>query len=167
MVAKISKGRGKTAFITDYLKSHPTANAKALKEAWSAAGNDGTVSVTLVQKARTRLGLIGNIPRGVSPAAKSFVADSDSAPKKRGRKPGSKNKKKLSHAESNGSSAPPASSSSSSSSRRGDSYSRAIEDAEADIDRVIFQLMAVSGLEEIEVSLRDVRRRLVVLGHQA
>ena len=165
MVVKISKGRGKTAFITDYLTSHPTANAKALKDAWSAAGNDGTVSVTLVQKARTRMGLIGNIPRGVSPAVKSFFAVADSAPKKRGRKPGSKNKKKLSHAESNGSSAAPASSSSSS--RRGDSYSRAIEDAEADIDRVIFQLMAVSGLEEIEVSLRDVRRRLVVLGHQA
>jgi hypothetical protein len=51
----------KTAFVTDFLKENPTANPDVVNEAWAKAGNDGSVSPSLVTKLRSDLGLAGNI----------------------------------------------------------------------------------------------------------
>ena len=51
--------QGKTAFVEEYLAGHRDADHPAVNEAWRAAGNEGTVSESLVGKARTRLKLTG------------------------------------------------------------------------------------------------------------
>ena len=48
---------GKTMFVKEFLNDHPEGNVKAVNEAWTAAGFDGTISETLVYKARASLGL--------------------------------------------------------------------------------------------------------------
>lgn len=165
MGAEIEKGRGKTVFITEFLEDHPTANAKAVKEAWTDAGHDDTVSVTLVQKVRTALGLVGNIRRGRSAEGKGVAVANRSVPKRRGRKPGPSRPKGRPRLDRNGSQNAPTTSQATV--RQTDSRARVIEEAEADIDRLIFRLMGVGGLEEVENTLRKVRRRLVVLSQSS
>ena len=52
---------GKTSFLKEFLHDNPQGNVKAANEAWQAAGYDGTISETLVYKARASLGLTGNL----------------------------------------------------------------------------------------------------------
>src|SRR5271157_116731 len=46
---------GKTSFVKDFLNDHPQGNTKAVNEAWQAAGFEGTISPTLVNKTRVKL----------------------------------------------------------------------------------------------------------------
>lgn len=63
-----SKGRGqdqgKSSFIKELLVDHPQANADAVNKAWKKAGMKGSISVSLVNKMRSKLGLAGNLPKG-------------------------------------------------------------------------------------------------------
>ena len=52
---------GKTSFLKEFLHDNPQGNVKAVNEAWTAAGFDGTISTALVYKARASLGLTGNL----------------------------------------------------------------------------------------------------------
>src|SRR5271157_2403444 len=52
---------GKTSFVKEFLNDDPQGNTQAINEAWQAAGFDGTISPTLVYKARASLGLTGNL----------------------------------------------------------------------------------------------------------
>jgi hypothetical protein len=75
--------QGKTAFVEEYLKGHRDANLDAVKKAWTAAGNEGTVSESLVSTVRRELGLTGK--KGASggsntvPAAKGKAQSSNVA----------------------------------------------------------------------------------------
>jgi hypothetical protein len=51
--------QGKTAFVRDFIKKNPTANRKAVEEAWLAAGNEGPISSALVSNLRSEMGLTG------------------------------------------------------------------------------------------------------------
>jgi hypothetical protein len=51
--------QGKTAFVRDFIKKDPTANRKAVEEAWLAAGNEGPISSALVSNLRSEMGLTG------------------------------------------------------------------------------------------------------------
>src|SRR5271157_4533457 len=62
---------GKTMFVKEFLNDHPEGNVKAVNEAWTAAGFDGTISETLVYKARASLGLTGS-PFNTPPVALSW-----------------------------------------------------------------------------------------------
>ena len=44
------RDQGKTAFVRDVLTKNNQANPKAVNEAWSAAGHEGSISTTLVNK---------------------------------------------------------------------------------------------------------------------
>ena len=46
--------RGKTAFVEHFLSSNPDAAFAAVNQAWKSAGNDGSVSESLVSKSRSR-----------------------------------------------------------------------------------------------------------------
>ena len=46
-------------FVKEFLNDHPEGNVAAVNEAWQAAGFDGTISKTLVDKMRASLGLTG------------------------------------------------------------------------------------------------------------
>jgi hypothetical protein len=59
----------KTGFVKEFLNSHPRGNVKAVNEAWKAAGFGGTISKSVVDKARARMGLAGNLRGGKSRAA--------------------------------------------------------------------------------------------------
>jgi hypothetical protein len=124
---------GKTMFVKEFLNDHPQGNVDAVNEAWQAAGFDGTISPTLVNKTRALLGLTGNI-RGNTKKSKSLVTGKKQIPRRE------------STAVVNGKA-------------RG-SRSAILEDIEADIDRLIFKAMAIGDLTEIEDSLRRARRLL-------
>src|SRR4051812_32348517 len=49
--------QGKTAFVEAFLPENRDADHLMVSEAWKAAGNQGTVSESLVSKARSRLKL--------------------------------------------------------------------------------------------------------------
>src|SRR5690348_8774688 len=56
-----ARGVGKSTFVEEVLSKNKTANSKTINEAWKAAGREGTISSTLVQKMRARMGLSGNL----------------------------------------------------------------------------------------------------------
>ena len=62
---------GKTSFLKEFLHDNPEGNVKAVNEAWTAAGFDGTISDALVYKARASLGLTGNLSGKTKAAAEA------------------------------------------------------------------------------------------------
>ena len=110
-----------------------------MNEAWTAAGFDGIISEALVYKARASLGLTGNL----SGKTKESKAKTTSTGKKLGRP------RKEPTAPVTGQ-------------PRGRKSARtlALTELEADIDRLIFKVMGVGDLTEIEDSLRQARRQL-------
>ena len=133
---------GKTSFLKEFLNDHPEGNVKAANEAWTAAGFDGTISEALVYKARASLGLTGNLS---GKTKKPQKAKATSTGKKLGRP------RKEPTAPVTGQ-------------PRGRKSTRtlALTELEADIDRLIFKVMGVGDLTEIEDSLRRARRLLYV-----
>ena len=55
----------KTKFVNDFLAKYPQGNLRAVNEAWTAEGMKGTISKSVVDKTRAKLGLTGNL--GASP----------------------------------------------------------------------------------------------------
>jgi len=139
-----TRDQGKTSFVKELLIDHPMANTKAVNEAWSAAGMEGTISETLVNKTRSQMGLAGNL-RGKR-RTKTEAAASTKRPytgKKRGRKP-----KQETAAIADGKAAP-----------AGKRNDRLVE-LEADLDRLLFRVMNEGELAPVEHALREARRRL-------
>ncbi len=130
---------GKTSFLKEFLHDNPQGNVKAVNEAWQAAGFDGTISTALVYKVRASLGLTGNL----SGKTKKSKAKATSTGKKLGRP----RREPM---------APVAGQ------PRGRKSARtlALTELEADIDRLIFKVMGVGDLTQIEDSLRQARRQL-------
>jgi len=126
--------------LNEFLHDHPQGNVKAANEAWTAAGFDGTISPTLVNKTRASLGLTGNL-RGKTKAA----AEGKATPT--GKRLGRPRKEPT--AAGNGQ-------------PRGRKSARtlALTDLEAEIDRLIFRVMGIGDLSQIEDSLRQARRQL-------
>ena len=126
----------------------PLANTKAVNVAWSKAGMDGTISETLVNKMRAKMGLTGNL-RGKRAAEKGAEASTKRpyTGKKRGRKP-----KQETGTNSGRKTTPTAT-------RSGKQNDHLVE-LEAELDRLLFRVMNLGGLEEVESCLREARRRL-------
>jgi len=157
MVATTNNSTNKTAFVVSVLQEHPKANPVFVNSAWKKAGRDGSISGTLVHKIRAELGLAGNLrARSKSTPAdkkskpgKSVLAAKDSA------RPATSLTKPA--AQSNGThtqiSAPHT--------IRSADRDHVLEKVEEEIDRLIFSLMGVGGLDNIEDALRHVRRLVV------
>jgi hypothetical protein len=135
------------------LQDNPHANAKAVRDAWTAAGHSGSVSQTLVNKQRSAMGLAGNLkggrPKGSGSAASAKPAYTG---KKRGRKPKS--------AGVNGHPAPSNGGAYGASRPKTGGRQTQLTQIEADLDRLLFRVMHIGGLEDIEDSLRRTRRLL-------
>ena len=71
--------RGKTAFVENFLTIDPDAAFAAVNRAWKSAGNDDSVSESLVSKTRSRLKLSGK--RG----ADEVAGEPNAGPAKRGK----------------------------------------------------------------------------------
>lgn len=143
-----TRDQGKTSFVKELLIDHPMANTKAVNEAWEAAGMEGTISETLVNKTRSQMGLAGNLrgKRGTKTEAATSVKRPYNG-KKRGRKP-----KHESVAIAAGKAAQ-------SGARAGMRNDRLVE-LEAEVDRLLFRVMNLGDLTEVETALREARRRL-------
>ena len=129
---------GKTSFLKEFLHDNPQGNVKAANEAWTAAGFDGTISETLVYKTRASLGLTGNLSGKTKAAAEGKATPTG---KKRGRP------RKEPTAPVTGQPR-----------GRKSNRSLALNELEGDIDRLIFKVMGVGDLAEIETALREARR---------
>ena len=133
---------GKTSFVREFLHDNPQANAKTVNEAWTAAGMKGTISHPIISQVRKQLGLTGNLPGKTRKAAKEKAA---STGKKLGRP--RKETTAMVNLQPRG---------------RKSARTLALTELEADIDRLIFKVMGVGDLTEIEDSLRRARRLLYV-----
>ncbi len=133
----VTAAPGKTMFVKEFLNDHPEGTGNDVNEAWTAAGFEGTISRTLVDKTRALLGLTGNL-RGSTKKPKEKAPYTG---KKRGRKP------KEITAATNGQPR-----------GRRSNRSLALDELEADLDRLIFKVMEIGDLTQIEVSLRQTRR---------
>jgi len=133
---------GKTSFLKEFLHDHPQGNVKAVNEAWQAAGYDGTISTALVYKARASLGLTGNLSGKTKAAAEGKATST-------GKKLGRPREE-------------PTAPVTGQPRGRKSNRSLALNELEADIDRLIFKVMGVGDLTEIEESLRQARRLLYV-----
>jgi hypothetical protein len=135
--------QGKTAFVQEQLRKDRTANPEAINRAWAGAGHEGEISASLVGKTRQRLGLTGK--RGARPGRPKKVAGATAEVSPKGAR-----------AER---AAGPVALASPTNGRR--HRGRVLDEIEGDIDRLIFKLKAVGGMDQIEDELRRVRRRLV------
>lgn len=145
MPATLKRNQGKTEFVKEVLTSNPHANARTIRDEWTATGHIGTISQTLVNKQRSLMGLAGNIKGGRPKRSETGAAEPRPyTGKKRGRKPKS--------ASLNGQST-------AGTARTGGRPSQ-LSEIEADIDRLLFRVMNLGGLEDIEDSLRRTRRLL-------
>ena len=145
MVATGTQNQGKTQFIREVLARDPRANARKICKAWEEEGYEGTISQTLVNKQRSLLGLAGNIKGGRPKGSGVLAANEAYTGKKRGRKPKSEGANASATVE-----------------RRAASGRRSsqLTQMEAEIDRLLFRVMDLGGLETIEDSLRQARRLL-------
>jgi hypothetical protein len=73
----------KISFVTDFLKGKSQGKVKSINEAWTAAGFEGTISKTVVEKTRAKLGLTGNLR-----AKTKATGDKKAAPQTRTAFPG-------------------------------------------------------------------------------
>ena len=73
-MATATQSQGKTSFVKEFLHDNPQAKAKAVNEAWQAAGMKGTISHPVISEVRKQLGLIGNLRGKTSTAAKGKAA---------------------------------------------------------------------------------------------
>jgi len=136
------RNQGKTEFVEQFLRENPQGNVSAVIDAWKASGKSGSISGTLINKTRSRLGLTGNLrgrPRKGAPKA---------APgKRRGRRPKGEAAEAptMARTETRG---------------RKSNRDRALIELESEIDRLLFKTMEMGGMPEIEQGLRDARRLL-------
>jgi hypothetical protein len=137
--ARRGGNQGKTAFVIEHLRHDPEASDEAINQAWAAAGNEGGISGSLLYKIRAKEGLTGKKrAKGRGARKKGW---SKSSPKRttveQTPEPVAETPKPLDGRTHRG---------------------RSIAELEADIDRLIFKLMGVGGMETIEDELRKVRR---------
>jgi hypothetical protein len=149
MATKTKRGPNKTSFVRDFIQKNPTANRKAVEEAWLAAGHEGAISSALVSNLRTKMGLTGGSKAAGSHGAPESAKATARKPRRKKRGRPARHKVSEVVAEAPAVRMP-----------RSSGRDRALAEVEADIDRLIFKLIALGGLEEIEDELRKVRRLL-------
>ena len=125
---------GKTMFVKEFLNDHPQGNVVAVNDAWKAAGFDGTIGSTLVNKMRATLGLTANL-RG-----NTKMSNTSATSKKRAE--------------------PPKETTAAVNEKPRDNRSTLLNDMEVDLDRLMFKAMTIGDLTEIEDTLRQARRLL-------
>jgi hypothetical protein len=151
-MAKRGKGvPNKSAFVRDFIQKNPQANRKAVEEAWLAAGHDGVISSALVSNLRSKLGLTAASKKADSNGTPESASATSRAPKRKKRGRPSKRQESVTDSDSAIERKP-----------RSGGRGEALAEIEADFDRIIFRLIALGGMEDIEDELRRVRRRLIL-----
>lgn len=163
-MAATTNGQTKTDFVKEVLQADPTANPKVVNDAWREAGREGTISGTLVHMVRANLGLTGML----RPRTKAPSSDNEQRPAET--KPGTRARVRQSRANAQvtpRSRLPAMRFARFPRQRLGSAErNRLLEEMEGAIDHLIFTLMDIGGMEDVETALRRVRR-LIVRSHEA
>jgi hypothetical protein len=131
--------------VKETLIDNPLATATVVNEAWTAAGMEGTISETLVNKMRAKMGLSGNLRgQGRKKNESAMTKRTRSGRKRAGsRKPLSDQRAEV---------------------RTGGTRtvrrSARLAELEADLDQLLFKVMSFRNLPEVEAGLRQTRRAL-------
>jgi hypothetical protein len=150
--------QGKGAFVEQYFATNPGGNLESVNEAWTAGGNAGSLSESLVGKVRARLGLTGkktvDETKPVEPPANAKTKRPANA-KKASRPveqapPGA-----------NGTHAPAVSLVAT----HHDHDEDVLDELEEDIDELIQKIRELGGKPEVVKALKRARR-LLVRGHE-
>jgi hypothetical protein len=132
--SRTASSPGKMMFVKEFLNDHPQSQVDAVNEAWQAAGFKGTISRTVVDKMRASLGLTGNLRGSIQKSEKSVAVGKRIASREETTALASVQPR---------------------ANRR-----TVLDDIEADIDRLLFKVMGIGDLIEIEDTLRRARRLL-------
>lgn len=141
-MATADKGRNKSEFVSDLLQKNPDVKEQGVMDAWKKAGNEGTISSSLYYTTKAAL---------KREAAGAGGDDAGASPRASAKKPGPK---KSAAAAVGGKNA----AQERERKPKSDDRERMLSDVEGDIDRIIFKLMVIGGMERIEDELRSVRR---------
>jgi hypothetical protein len=162
MTTTATAPEGKTDFVKNVLANDNRANTKAVNDAWKAAGREGQISPTLVNKLRSSLGFAGNLrSKNKKKAEPATAAKAAYTGKKRGRKPKHAGITTVDLTPSHLNGRKTTETKDERPTRGGLNADRkALEELEADFDRLLFKVMGMGGLPAIEESLRQTRRLL-------
>jgi hypothetical protein len=147
--------QGKSSFIRELLGRDPEANEQVVNEAWTEAGNEGTISNSLVSKIRSDMGLTGKGRSRNGPQTKA----TQGAAGTRGRKAEQANGPE-SEIEPMGGAPTPTQARDQGATQAGD-QERLLDEMESEIDDLIHRLKDQGGRPEVEEALRRARRLLV------
>jgi hypothetical protein len=162
MATATARTFGKTEFVKGVLGKNPHANPTAVNEEWKSAGQDGTISATLVNKLRSSMGLAGNLrPTPKTKTRSRSVEKRPLSGKNRGEKLKSSSSESVPPAPSRSNGKKTAQAAMQNERRaKVSSHHGSLEEFECDIDRLLFKVMELGGLPAIEDSLRQTRRLL-------
>ena len=181
MASEVGKDQGKSAFVGDVLTKDNQANTEAVNRAWTKAGHAGTISESLVNQIRSRMGLTGQQRPGARVTESAEPAEPPAAPAPR-RRTGPKRAGGRSPAKGDGRPVPQVTESEAGpqgagrhvppvteseagpqgagSQSGGDDRTRVLTRLEGQIDEMLFEIKVAGGLPEFEEALRRARRIL-------
>ncbi len=136
----------KTDFLRDLFRKNPGINEKEAALTWKQAGYDGSISASLFYTTKAALNK-PSAPVTVTESESRVPAPKKSSPKKAEPAPTPKDRDRPKKP-------------------RDDDRERMLANIEGDIDRVIFKLMVLGGMERVEETLRSARRA-VTRSHEA
>ncbi len=182
IVAKSTATPSKTSFVEKFLNDNPQSNVKAVNEAWTVAGMKGTIGSTLIQKMRSKMGLIGNLSATSKPKSAAMATTANKMSKTAGTPSKTSVVKELLQKNPQGNTRTANEMGRAVGIRRNtktavmvkpteettavvnvqprSNGSMVLNDLEAEIDRLMFKVMGLGDLAEIEGMLRQARRLL-------
>jgi hypothetical protein len=143
-------GLSKSAFVEEMLGRDPKANVKAINRAWTAAGNEGTISDTVVYKTKRSLGATGRRSPGESATAGASKLESSrtmvsAVEETRSQAKGEQDLAKTTATMTS----------------QGNGHGRVLDEIEGEIDELMFRLKGLGGFDEVQEALRAARRLLI------
>jgi hypothetical protein len=156
MATATGSEQGKTSFVEEFLKDHKDADLAAVNAAWKSFGREGTISESLFGKTRRSLGLTRKRNgKRANPAAGTPSAATSAAVRRGGKKaatsgPGASSAEETPTRQNRRAVA-------ASTSRPGDRNQMLIA-LEKDLDRLLFGVLEMEGMTEVEEHIRAARR---------
>jgi hypothetical protein len=148
--------QGKTSFVEEFLKDHNDADLAAVNAAWRSFGREGTISESLFGKTRRSLGLTRKrTGKRADPASGTPAAATSAAVRKGGKKaatsgPGASNAEELPTIASRRPS--------STATNQADDRNQMLIALEKDLDRLLFGVLEMENMTEVEEYIRSARR---------
>jgi hypothetical protein len=161
MTANRIRGQGKLDFVRKILEQNRDANEKIVNQAWQEAGNEGKISRSAVGKVRALMGLTSErrTTRKEAETATGRAKMTRSrakAAKSRDEAPASGNGAAASTAVSHEQPAESSDLTATSEVRAG-----VLDELESDLDRVLFRVMSIGNMPEVERLIRYCRRIVI------